>query len=168
MFAQSPYSLADGIAKGAFPVFFPEHMKPQSLYPLASSVYTFEDGTTAAVPCFVPGKAQRTKASCPYPFVTPIADDHFKSCVQPCPVGAYTDSDYTWMWGIGNSIGIVGFSMNLFMACTWFIEGGKYFQKQPYQLKFCVFSGVIYGMVGTLPSLILKYDLACDCPTEEW
>ena len=170
MFGQWPKQApTNGLVSGTVAAFFPENMDTNSLYPLDSSVFTFEDGTTTAVPCFIPGEAQEIpKVSCPYPFVNPIAGQHFQSCVQPCPVQAYTDNEYTWMWGIGNVIGIVGLLLNLFMACTWFIAGKKCLAKQPYQLKFCVFSGVIYGMVGTLPSLILKYDLACDCPTEEW
>jgi hypothetical protein len=73
------------------------------------------------------------------------------------------------MWGLSNGVGLVGLGLNLFLACTWLIAGrGKYFAKQPYQLKFCVFAGLLFGVVATLPSLALKYDLPCECATEEW
>jgi hypothetical protein len=39
----------------------------------------------------------------------------------------------------------------------------------PYQVKACVFAGLLYSIVGTLPSFIMKYDLPCsECNTEEW
>jgi hypothetical protein len=78
-------------------------------------------------------------------------------CIQACPVQAYTDGEYTTMWGISNGIGLIGFSFNLFMACTWLIAGKKHFDKVPYQLKFCVFAGLLFSLVATLPSLALKY-----------
>ena len=53
-------------------------------------------------------------------------------------------------------------------ASTWLIAGKKAFAQTPYQLKACVFLGLLYAVVGTLPSLLLKYDLACECETEEW
>jgi hypothetical protein len=101
--------------------------------------------------------------------VNPVADDHIESCVQPCPVQAYTDEEYTWMWALSNSIGLVGFGLNSFMACTWIVAGGKKcLSSQPYQLKFCVIAGLLFGVIATLPSLALKYDLPCECATEEW
>ena len=39
----------------------------------------------------------------------------------------------------------------------------------PYQVKACVFASLLYAIVDTLPSLVLKYDLPCaECKTEEW
>jgi hypothetical protein len=165
------------------------------MYPEASVVYTDTNGTTYDVPCYVPGKAKEVSdADCPAPFVHPHADDHAEICILPCPVPAYTDDEYTLMWMISNLIELFGFCLNLFMLCTWMLE--KSLWKQPYQLKFCVGAGIVYGapptdkkvpqknasfqfqhspfpnffsgFVGTLPSLALKYKLACACETEEW
>ncbi len=72
------------------------------------------------------------------------------------------------MWGFSNGIGTVGLLLNLFMALTWTIADKRDLMKTPYQLKFCVFAGLLFGAVGTLPSFILKYDLPCTCETEEW
>ena len=138
------------------------------LYPEATSIYAFPNGSTQEVPCFIPGKAEVQKADCPYPFVNPIADDHPESCIQPCPPAAYTDNEYTVMWAAANSIGLIGLCLNIFMACTWLIGGRRFLSDQPYQLKFCVFAGILHGAVETLPSLALKYNLACGCQTEEW
>jgi hypothetical protein len=97
-------------------------MDTSSLFPNASSTYTDSNGIVHNVPCFIPGEAPDAgEIKCPYPFVNPLADDHLASCIQPCPVQAYTDEEYTWMWGISNGIAIVGFSMNVFMV-SW--EGG--------------------------------------------
>ena len=139
------------------------------LYPDAKSIYTLSDGSTQDVECFVPGAAREASGvECPAPFVSPIASDHLESCIQPCPVEVYTDEEYTMLWGLSNGIQLVGFALSLFMVSTWGLAGWKHFNAQPYQLKACVFGGILYGLVGTLPSLVLKYDLACGCETEEW
>jgi hypothetical protein len=120
------------------------------------------------VPCYVPGAAAEIpKIDCPHPFVNPLAEDHLESCIQPCPVQAYDDGEYTAMWALSNGIGIVGFALNMFLACTWFIAGKRHLSAQPFQLKWCIFAGLVYGLVGTFPSLIMKYDLPCECETEE-
>jgi hypothetical protein len=50
-----------------------------------------------------------------------------------------------------------------------YLGGKKVFLAVPYQVKACVFSGLLYAIVGTLPSLIMKYELPCSkCNTEEW
>jgi hypothetical protein len=56
----------------------------------------------------------------------------------------------------------------LVWLCRW-LGGKKVFLALPYQLKMCVFAGLLYAIVGTLPSLIMKYDLPCsECNTDEW
>jgi hypothetical protein len=147
---------------------FPPNLAPDYLFPEASVTYTHDDGSFFDVACFAPGVAEVQKAICPLPFVNPLADDHLESCIQPCPVQAYADEDYTLMWGFSNGIGVVGLFLNVFMAATWAIGSRKEFSALPYQLKVCVFAGIVYGLVGTLPSLIMKYDLPCACETEEW
>ena len=148
-------------------IYFPEHVNTTFLYPVTSASYTGPLGTHE-VPCHVPGAAAEIpKIDCPYPFVNPLAKDHLESCIQPCPVQAYDDGEYTTMWALSNGIGIVGFALNLFMACTWRIAGKRHRSDQPYQLNWCIFAGLAYGLMGTFPSLILKYDLPCECETEE-
>jgi hypothetical protein len=148
---------------------FPPNMETTFLYPEVSSKYTLPDGSTTDVACFVPGEAKETpKIECPFPFVNPVAKDHLESCIQPCPVQAYSKEEYTLMWVISNGVGLIGFLLNLFMACTMMIGGQHHISKQPHSLKFCVFAGCLFGLVGTIPSLALKYDLPCECETEEW
>ena len=149
-------------------VMFPPNLALDYLYPEASVTYTQDDGSFLDVACFTPEAAEVPKVTCPSPFVNPLADDHPESCIQPCPVQAYTDDEYTLMWGFSNGIGVVGLSLNVFMAATWAIGSRKEFSALPYQLKVCVFAGILYGLVGTLPSLVMKYGLPCACETEEW
>ncbi len=149
-------------------VYFPPNLALDYLYPEASVTYTQDDGSFLDVACFTPEGAEVQKVTCPLPFVNPLADDHLESCIQPCPVQAYTDDEYTLMWGFSNGIGMVGLSLNVFMAATWVIGSRKDFTALPYQLKVCVFAGILYGLVGTLPSLVMKYELPCACETEEW
>jgi hypothetical protein len=72
------------------------------------------------------------------------------------------------MWGISNGVGLIGLCLNIFTAGTWMIAGQLRLSEQPFQLKVCIFAGLAYGMVETLPSLAMKHDLACECATEEW
>ena len=148
---------------------FPAEAKTDSLYPETLVTYTLVDGTTHDISCFVPGEAfEVPKIDCPYPFVNPVSETHTESCVKPCPVQAYTNDEYTLMWSFSNGIGLVGFFMNVFMALTWMLGGRRRMSRQSFQLKICVFAGILYGMVATLPSLLMKYDLPCECETEEW
>ena len=70
--------------------------------------------------------------------------------------------------GVSNGIGLVAFFLNVFMAFTWMLAGKRHLSEQPFQLRFCVFAGIFYGAVATIPSLVMKYDLPCECETEEW
>ena len=74
--------------------------------------------------------------------------------------------EYTLMWTTRNGIEVVGFFLNCFMASTWIIAGNL--SKQSFQVKYCVFAGLLYGLIATFPSLVLKYELPCECETEEW
>ncbi len=154
--------------KGMMSVMFPPNLALDYLYPAASVTYTQDDGSFLDVACFTPEVAEVQKVTCPLPFVNPLADDRLESCIQPCPVQAYTDDEYTLMWGFSNGIGVVGLSLNIFMTATWAIGSRKEFSALPFQLKVCVFAGILYGLVGTLPSLVMKYELPCACETEEW
>ena len=147
---------------------FPPNLALDYLYPEASVTSTQGDGSFFDVACFTPGVVEVQKVICPLPFVNPLADDNLESCIQPCPVQAYTDDEYTLMWGFSNGIGVVGLSLNVFMAATWAMGSRKEFSALPFQLKVCVFAGILYGLVGTLPSLVMKYELPCACETEEW
>jgi hypothetical protein len=148
--------------------YFPAHLSSDFLYPETTAAYTDADGTSYDVSCFAPRTAEVQKVHCPPPFVNPLAVDDVQSCIQPCPIPAYTDEEYTFMWGFGNGIGLCGLLLNLYMALTWTIADKRDLMKTPYQLKFCVFAGLLFGAVGTLPSSILKYHLPCTCETEEW
>jgi hypothetical protein len=113
------------------------------------------DGTTQEAACFIPGEAaEAPKIDCPPPFVNPISDTNVESCIQPCPVQAHADNECTLTWGVSNGIGLVGFCLNVFMASTWTLGGKAHVFGQPFQLKACVFVGILYGMVATLPSLV--------------
>ena len=108
---------------GKLSLHFPFNMSKNFLYPEVSSGYTMPDGTSRDVPCFIPGETNEVpRAECPTPFVSPIAKDHVESCIQPCPVDAYTDDEYTLMWGLSNTIGLFGLALNCFIGeCLVFI-----------------------------------------------
>jgi hypothetical protein len=66
------------------------------------------------------------------------------------------------------SLAIIDLLSALALLATWAISKKGEFQSTPYQLKFCVFASLLYGVMETLPSLFLKFDLPCGCETEEW
>jgi hypothetical protein len=137
---------------------FPVGLSPgEDLFPEKTSTYTASDGTQYDVPCYVPG-AQGTIAQkmCPVPFTNPAFENSIKSCVKPCPPPSFTPDEYHTMWFIVSFIGVVGFLLNLSMAATWAMQGWKHFQAVPYQLRYCVYTGLLYGVVGTFPSLFLQ------------
>jgi hypothetical protein len=140
------------------------------LYPEIFSTFTTPKGVSYDVSCTAPGTAAAAeKIECPAQWHNPIDESHVKPCVKSCLSAAYTNEQYDVMWGIASSIGLVGFVLNLFVALTWSLGGRKVVENVPYQLQYCVFAGLLFGLVVTLPALLLKDDLACeDCLTEEW
>jgi hypothetical protein len=102
--------------RSTYSLYFPSNMDPAVLYPEASSLYTRPDGTMLDVPCFTPGEAKEITLDCPDPFVNSIAKDSLEPCVQPCPVQAYSDSEYSLLWGLSMGIQLSGLFLNMFMV----------------------------------------------------
>jgi hypothetical protein len=63
------------------------------------------------------------------------------------------------MWLASVLPSLVGFVLNAFIACTWFVGGKKLYNSNPLAIKVCVFGGLIYSGVETFPSLFLKVAL---------
>jgi hypothetical protein len=66
---------------------------------------------------------------------------------------------------------ILSFHVCLPVSCCnrRYLGGIKVFIAVVYQVKACVFAALLYAIVETIPSLVLKYDLPCsECTTEEW
>ena len=154
---------------GHYSMYFPLHTSPGMLYPKENSEYTdVKSGTVYDVPCFAPGEvAEVDKVVCPDPFLSPTKASAVRNCVKPCPVQAYDDEEYTQMWLAFCIPGLVGLVVNLFMGATWTIATKNYFKSLPFNVKVCIFVGMYYCVVITLPSLAMKHDLACSCDTEE-
>jgi hypothetical protein len=109
-------------------------METAALYPEASSNYTY-DGIVYDVPCFIPkNESTVIEIKCPNPYMPPEDKNDPRKCVRPCPPPTYTDEEYTDMWCISTVIGLVGFSLNIFMAVTWLIAEKKFFAAVPFQV----------------------------------
>jgi hypothetical protein len=74
-------------------------------------------------------------------------------------VQAYSDGEYHDMWTVSSAPASLGFLLNIFMATTMFIGGKKAFRALPFNLKMCVADGLLYGIIDTLPVLILAEGL---------
>ncbi len=125
---------------------WPKRMEAQDLYPVAASTYTWATGAKLEVPCSAQEKLVKSeRPECPDSFVNPIIDPNsVKQCVkvvgyielhitledcftfschrlylQPCPVAAYTDDEYTGMWATTHAVGLTGLLLNVYMAMTW-------------------------------------------------
>jgi hypothetical protein len=135
---------------------FPPGMATDFLYPEVSSVFTTSDGALHDVACFIPGETATVQASCPSPYVPNPDPKSPRSCVKPCPVPAYTDGEYTMMWSIKSVVGVVGLFLNLLLLATWAVQPSKVFKMVPFQVKACAIGGICYGLIDTVPSLVLK------------
>jgi len=148
--------------------YWPLGVSPGPLFPEEFSTYKTYDGVEYDVQCFVPGaEVVIEKVECPGDFVNPQDENHVKSCIKPCPVNAYTDDEYTIMWLLYVIVGMIGFVLNAFMVLTWTMAGKKVAKAVPLQLKCCTGIGLLFGVVETIPVMVLHYDLPCTCETEE-
>jgi hypothetical protein len=149
---------------------FPASIATAELYPTltVNVVVPGGEGEEVAVPCFVPGGGNEvTKVACPAPFVNALEENSLETCIKPCPVPVYSDGEYTSMWLAASIVGMFGWLLNIFVFLTWMLGGRLVWKKLPFQIRYSVLAGVVYGIVETLPSLVLKYDLPCACETEE-
>jgi hypothetical protein len=142
-----------------WPQDFPPFMETTALYPNNSSQYTHH-GVAYNVPCFLPDfEYEITEVECPDPYVPPEDENNPRKCVKPCPPPAYTDEEYTTMWYISTIIGLVGFSLNIFMAATWLIAEKKFFDGIPFQVPECCTLLVL--SYGVLSCVVLRLVLSC-------
>jgi hypothetical protein len=72
---------------------------------------------------------------------------------------AYTDEEYHTMWVVSSVPAVLGFVFNIFMATTWFLEGRHAFKSVSFNLKMCVGCGLLYGIIDTIPVLVLGDEL---------
>jgi len=166
---RSPTDYRNGTLKFGWSIDFPKGMTAGDLYPQAFSTFTTPDEVVHEVSCFEPAlDPPYSLPQCPDGWVSPIDKYNVKPCVKPCISAAYSDSQYDIMWGIASFCGVCGAVLNGYMALTWFLGGSKVFDAVPFQLQFCVFAGLLYTPIVTLPALLIKNDVACDdCKTEE-
>jgi hypothetical protein len=165
---RSPTDYRDGSLKFGWSLDFPKGMATGDLYPQAFSTFTTPEAVYQ-VPCFEASSDTRDMSvQCPDGWTNPIDPYSAKPCVKPCISAAYSDSQYDVMWGIATFCGVCGYVLNGYLALTWILGGRKVFDAVPFQLRFCVFAGLLYTLIVTLPALLLKNDVACDdCRTEE-
>jgi hypothetical protein len=143
-------------------------MSKEYLYPVDFSTYTNVNGQEYDVPCTIPGVGPGiTDITCPDPFVPPAEKSELRNCVKQCPVHTYSHDEYDVMWLTSGIISGVGMLLNAHMAATWAIAGPALYAGIRFQIRFCVFAGLLYGLIDTIPMLALKHDLACECATEE-
>jgi len=119
-----------------FSMLFPRRMATEYMYPEQSSIWTDAGGTEHDIACYVPNaKEEIEEFKCPDPFVAPIDEDFSqRNCIK---VNAYSDNEYSQMWSVASTPGTIGFGLNIFMAATWYIGGGKTYKAVPFNLKMC-------------------------------
>ncbi len=163
VFGRFPNLAPYDIAQLQFSMFFPRGMATEALFPLESSFYTDpKTGVLYESQCFVPDvEAAVERVVCPFPFLSPTTEALIGkvNCVKPCPVQAYSDAEYHDMWTVSSAPASLGLLLNIFMATTMFIGGKKALRAVPFHLKMCVVDGLLYGIIDTLPVLILGEDL---------
>ena len=163
LFGRTPNYAPYSVAQLQWSTFFPRGMATDALFPSTFSVYTDPDtGILYESPCYTPNaEAVVESVVCPSPFLPPMTDKWRgkANCIKPCPVQAYSDDEYRAMWIISSAPACLGLLCNIFMALTWYIGGKKIFKSNPFYMKMCVGCGLLYGIVDTLPVLILGEEL---------
>ena len=99
------------------------------------------------VPCYHLNDFEIEETECADPYLSPIYNyQYFKPCVLPCPVPAFAEKEFSVMWSASGGIEAFGLGLNVFMALTWVI--GNEFDDTNFNLKGCVFCGLLYGLVS--------------------
>jgi hypothetical protein len=90
--------------------FFPVGMSPEALYPDTASSYTDPDSGRLydEVPCHHLPEYAIDELVCPDGFLPPIDPSNPRRCLLPCPVPAFTESQYTTMWAAYSAVGTRG------------------------------------------------------------
>ncbi len=163
LFGRTPNYAPYSVTQSQSSTFFPRGMATGALFPRTSSVYTDPDtGILYESPCHTPhAEAVIESVACPSPFLSPRTDEWRGkvNCIKPCPVQAYSDDEYRTMWIISSAPACLGLLLNIFMALTWYIGGKKFSASNPFYMKMCVGCGLLYGVVDTLPVLVLGEEL---------
>jgi hypothetical protein len=162
-FGRFPNLAPYDIGQRQYSLVFPRGMATEALFPLKSSFYTDpKTGIVYESQCFVPDAEVAVEdVVCPFPFLPPTTEALIGkvNCIKPCPVQAYSDGEYHDMWTVSSAPASLGLLLNIYMATTMFIGGKKAFRAVPFHLKMCVADGLLYGIIDTLPVLILAEDL---------
>ncbi len=163
VFGRAPNYAPYSVMQYQLSMVFPRGMATDALFPSTSSVYTDpETGIIYESPCYTPNAEAVVKSIvCPSPFLPPMTNRWRgkRNCIKPCPVQAYSDDEYRAMWIISSAPACLGLLFNVFMSLTWYIGGKKFFASTPFYMKMCVGCGLLYGIVDTLPVLVLGKDL---------
>jgi hypothetical protein len=119
------------------------------MFPETTMEYTDPSSNVAhTLSCYIPGIEPKVASIvCPDPFVRPIDGNHPANCIQPCPVSAYTNQQYTGMWMVSSVVATCGLCLNLFMILTWSLGTKRDFAAIRFQIRSCVIGGVLYGLV---------------------
>jgi hypothetical protein len=159
LFGKTPNYAPYSVTQSQYSLFFPRGMATDALFPSTSSVYTDPDtGVVYESPCYTSNADAVVEiVVCPSPFLSPMTDiwRGKANCIKPCPVQAYSDDEYRDMWIISSAPACLGLLFNIFMALTWYIGGKKIYQANPFYMKMCVGCGLLYGIVDTIPVLVL-------------
>ena len=85
---------------------YPMGMGTDAMFPEVSAVFTDPvTGTSHDVACYIPGvEAEIEDVVCPFPFVRPNDKGNPRPCIQPCPVSAYSEDEYTLMWTLATIV----------------------------------------------------------------
>jgi hypothetical protein len=163
LFGRTPNYAPYSVTQIQYSLFFPRGMATDKLFPSVSSVYIDPDtGILYESPCYTPNaEAVIESVVCPSPFLPPVTDElrGKANCIKPCPVQAYSEDEYHDMWIISSAPACVGLLCNIYMILTWYIGGKKFFWGVPFYLKMCVGCGMLYGLIDTIPVLVLREEL---------
>jgi hypothetical protein len=84
-------------------------------------------------------------------------------CVSPCPSPAFSTEQYNQQYIAYILPGLVALVLNAQMVTGLFAMGKQNRKHIPVLMRWLFVLGLFYGLINTLPVVILMHDLPCNC-----
>jgi hypothetical protein len=132
-----------------------------------SSVFVSVDGVAQEVQCFNPGKPSHAVNYCDADLqcgsYVQVCFKGNAECVFPCPSPAFTTEQYNQQFIAYTVPGLVALVLNATLLVGLVVMSKALRKKTPFLLRWSFLLGLLYGLINTVPVVVLKHDLSCNC-----
>jgi hypothetical protein len=132
-----------------------------------SSVLVSVHGVAQELQCFNPGESSHAVNYCDADLrcgsYVQVCNKGNAECVFPCPSPAFTIEQYNQQFIAYTVPGLVALVLNTTMLVGLAVMGKNLRKKVPFQLHWSFLLGLLYGLANTVPVVVLKHGLSCNC-----